>query len=46
MADNTLEGLSVEILVTDGFEWVELVQPREALDDAGADTGSEPSSSR
>jgi len=32
-----LKGLKVAILVTDGFEEVELVKPREALTDAGAD---------
>ena len=38
MANNTLEGCKVAILVTDGFEYVELVEPRKALDEAGADT--------
>src|SRR4051794_35424632 len=38
MAGNTLNGLKVAILVTDGFEQVEMVEPREALDEAGADT--------
>jgi len=38
MADETLEGLKVAILVTDGFEEVELTEPRKALDQAGADT--------
>jgi protease I len=38
MANQTLEGRRVAILVTDGFEYVELVQPRKALDQAGADT--------
>ncbi|MGE0518991.1 MAG: type 1 glutamine amidotransferase domain-containing protein [Candidatus Binatia bacterium] len=33
-----LNGLAVAILVTDGFEQVELLQPREALRNAGADT--------
>ncbi|MDC9822986.1 type 1 glutamine amidotransferase [Devosia sp. ZB163] len=33
-----LEGKKIAILVTDGFEYVELVLPREALDDAGAQT--------
>ena len=37
-ADETLEGLKVAILVTDGFEEVELTEPRKALDQAGADT--------
>jgi protease I len=34
----TLNGLKVAILVTDGFEQVELVEPRKALDAAGAET--------
>jgi putative intracellular protease/amidase len=38
MADETLEGLKVAILVTDGFEEVELTEPRKALEQAGADT--------
>jgi putative intracellular protease/amidase len=38
MADETLEGLKVAILVTDGYEEVELTEPRKALDQAGADT--------
>ncbi len=38
MASNTLNGLKVAILVTDGFEQVEMVEPRKALDEAGADT--------
>jgi protease I len=33
-----LEGLKVAILITDGFEQVEMVKPREALDEAGAVT--------
>src|SRR4051794_25358754 len=33
-----LKGLKVAILVENGFERVELVQPRQALDEAGADT--------
>ena len=37
MADR-LDGCRVGILVTDGFEEVELTRPRQALDDAGADT--------
>jgi len=32
MAKDTLEGLNVAILVTDGFEQVELTEPRKALD--------------
>jgi protease I len=38
MATENLNGLKVAILVTDGFEHVELVEPRKALDDAGAKT--------
>jgi protease I len=38
MAERKLDGLRVAILVTDGFEQVELEKPRKALDDAGADT--------
>ena len=34
----TLEGLKVAILVEDGFEEVELEEPRMALDEAGAQT--------
>jgi protease I len=33
-----LNGLKVAILVENGFEWVELVEPRKALDEAGAET--------
>jgi protease I len=33
-----LNGLKVAILVTDGFEQVELLDPRKALDEAGAET--------
>jgi protease I len=33
-----LKGKKVAILVTDGFEQVELTEPRQALDDAGATT--------
>jgi protease I len=38
MTDGNLNGLKVAILVTDGFEQVELVEPRKALDEAGAET--------
>jgi protease I len=38
MADETLKGLKVAILATDGFEQVELTEPRKALDQAGAET--------
>jgi len=33
-----LEGVTVAIMVTDGFEQVELIQPRRALGEVGADT--------
>ena len=33
-----LKGMKVAILITDGFEQVEMVKPRRALDDAGAET--------
>ena len=38
MANENLKGTKVAILATDGFEQVELLQPREALDKAGAET--------
>lgn len=38
MAGESLNGKKVAILVTDGFEQVELVEPRKALDSAGAST--------
>jgi protease I len=38
MAGGTLQGMKIAILVTDGFEQVELTEPRKALDQAGADT--------
>jgi protease I len=38
MANEGLKGLKVAILVADGFEQVELVEPRKALDQAGAET--------
>jgi protease I len=38
MANENLKGLKVAILVDDGFEQVELVEPRKALDQAGATT--------
>jgi protease I len=38
MATGNLQGKKVAILVTDGFEQVELLEPRKALDDAGATT--------
>jgi protease I len=33
-----LNGLKIAILITDGFEQVEMEQPRKALEEAGADT--------
>jgi protease I len=38
MANENLKGVKVAILVTDGFEQVELLEPRKALDQAGAET--------
>lgn len=38
MANQDLKGIRVAILVEDGFEQVELTEPRKALDDAGART--------
>ena len=38
MADDTLKGLTVAILATDGFEQAELVEPQKALHQAGAKT--------
>jgi deglycase len=38
MTDKDLNRLKVAILVTDGFEQVELTEPRKALDDAGDET--------
>jgi protease I len=38
MANEDLEGLKIAILVENGFEQVELVEPRRALDQAGAKT--------
>jgi protease I len=35
---DNLKGVKVAILVEDGFEEVELTGPRQALDDAGAET--------
>jgi protease I len=35
---SNVKGLKVAILITDGFEQVEMVKPRQALDDAGAET--------
>jgi protease I len=36
--DNKLSGKRVAILVADGFEQIEMTKPRQALDDAGAET--------
>src|SRR6186997_3163437 len=38
MNKNTLQGKKVAILVAEGFEQVELTAPRQALDEAGAET--------
>ncbi len=38
MANSNLQGKRVAILVTDGFEQSELLEPRKALDEAGAIT--------
>ena len=38
MAANALDGCRVAILATDGFEQSELIEPRKALDMAGAET--------
>jgi protease I len=38
MSDNQLNGKKIAILATDGVEQVELVEPRKALDEAGAET--------
>lgn len=38
MAQDTLKGLKVAVLATDGFEQSELMEPRKALDEAGAQT--------
>ena len=38
MASETPNGIKVAILVTDGFEQVEMTEPRKALDAAGATT--------
>jgi deglycase len=36
--ENKLQGIRVAILATDGFEYVELAEPRKALEEAGAKT--------
>ncbi|HLJ29838.1 MAG TPA: type 1 glutamine amidotransferase domain-containing protein [Candidatus Angelobacter sp.] len=38
MAEKNLNGKQIAIVVTDGFEQVELTEPRKALDQAGAHT--------
>jgi protease I len=38
MSDGSLDGMKVAILITDGFEQVEMTEPRKALDAAGAET--------
>jgi protease I len=38
MKDGKLDGLKVAILATDGFEQSELIEPRRALEEAGAET--------
>ncbi|MHB8109059.1 MAG: type 1 glutamine amidotransferase domain-containing protein [Syntrophorhabdaceae bacterium] len=38
MADKSLQGLKIAILATDGVEQVELLEPRKAFADAGAQT--------
>jgi len=38
MPNGNLKGKKVAILATDGFEQVELLEPRKALDEAGATT--------
>jgi protease I len=38
MAEKILQGFRVAILATDGFEQVELTEPRKALEEAGAET--------
>jgi protease I len=38
MAGETLSGFRVAVLATDGFEQSELIEPRHALKEAGADT--------
>jgi protease I len=38
MADKTLEGKKIAFIATDGVEQVELDEPRQAVEDAGAET--------
>lgn len=37
MTDNSLKGLKVAVVLTDGFEQVEMTEPRKALQEAGAE---------
>ena len=38
ITSSSLDGMKVAILVSDGFEQVEMTEPRKALDQAGAQT--------
>src|ERR1700751_5974950 len=38
LASQEIQGMKIAILATDGFEQVELTEPRKALDQAGAKT--------
>jgi protease I len=38
MAEKQLKGMRVAIIATDGYEQIELVAPRKALEEAGAET--------
>ena len=38
MANENLKGVTLAIFVTDGFEQVELTEPKKAFDEAGAET--------
>jgi len=38
MTNGPLKGLKIAILIEEGFEQVEMVKPRQALDEAGAET--------
>src|SRR3984893_12940329 len=38
MTNEALKGLKVAIVIEDGFEQIEMVEPRKALDQAGAET--------
>jgi len=37
VADENLKGVTMAIFVTDGFKQVELIQPKKACDEAGAE---------